>query len=97
MAGVYVRHRFADHRHEGLGRRLCYTVSVVDTPGAKYGPAAHEPIAVYAGYGNTPDATGFKFIAWSLVEEIDRALRRQLPRPGPSGALSGERMWHPRP
>jgi hypothetical protein len=71
MAGVYVRHRFADHRHEGLGRRLCYTVSVVDTPGAKYGPAAHEPIAVYAGYGNTPDATGFKFIAWSLVEEIE--------------------------
>jgi hypothetical protein len=46
-------------------------IAAVDTPSVKYRPAAHKPIAVYAGYGNTPDATGFKFIAWFMVEEIE--------------------------
>jgi hypothetical protein len=46
-------------------------IAAVDTPSVKYRPAAHEPIAVYAGYGNNPDATGFNFIAWFLVEEIE--------------------------
>ena len=43
----------------------------VDTPSIKYRPAEHEPIAVYAGYGDVPHLTGFKFIAWFLIEEIE--------------------------
>lgn len=46
-------------------------VAGVDTPSVKYRPASREPIAVYAGYGSLPDVTGFKFIAWFLIDEIE--------------------------
>jgi hypothetical protein len=69
--GVYIQYRFVDYYYKGLGRYLYYTVSVVDTPGTKYGPTTYKPIATYTSYSNMPDTTGFKFIAWSLVEEIE--------------------------
>ena len=47
------------------------SVAGVDTPSVKYHPAKHEPIAVYAGFGSIPDVTGFKFISWFLIEEIE--------------------------
>ncbi|KAK4099607.1 hypothetical protein N658DRAFT_560326 [Parathielavia hyrcaniae] len=43
----------------------------VDTPSVKYHPGKHQPIAVYAAYGNEPDKKGFKFVAWFLVDEIE--------------------------
>jgi hypothetical protein len=45
--------------------------ATVDTPSVKYNPAEHEPIAVYAGYGADPDKTGFKFVSWFFIEEIE--------------------------
>lgn len=46
-------------------------IAAVDTPSVKYRPGAHDLIAVFAGYGDTSDVTGFKFIAWFLAEEIE--------------------------
>jgi hypothetical protein len=46
-------------------------LATVDTPSVKYSPAEQNPIAVFAGYGLDPGKTGFKFVSWFLVEEIE--------------------------
>ncbi|KAH6641033.1 hypothetical protein F5144DRAFT_641677 [Chaetomium tenue] len=43
----------------------------VDTPSIKYTPVFVDPLAVFAGYRNDSNSTGFKFVAWFLIEEIE--------------------------
>jgi hypothetical protein len=65
IAGLILPGEWMAKDHEGP------EFASVDTASVKYAPAAHDPIAVFAGYGNDPDATGFKFVAWFLIEEIE--------------------------
>jgi len=65
IAGLIIPGEWMPENHESP------EFASVDTPSVKYAPAAHDPIAVFAGYGNNPDVTGFKFVAWFLIEEIE--------------------------
>lgn len=43
----------------------------VDTPSVKYAPVSDDPIAVFAGYKSDSNSSGFKFVAWFFIEEIE--------------------------